>query len=383
MALKYHSIENAYELDQRDGSEHRVRYPTYNDNDYDLDFYRSFFRPSIKEVLIILLMMFLIFEIMVTSLPLIDVREASLNDENEGLIIANHGAVASELDICSHIGVDVMKEGGSAVDAAIATELCIGSINAFSAGIGGYGKLPWRRLFEPSIKLCRDGFPVGPELAIRLKMYKSLMETDPAFRSIYAPSGRILEEGEMVYRRNFSRSLEIIADNHTEFYEGSIAKSLIREINSQGGIMTARDFANYKPIVREPIVGFYRGRKEHTFGPEYYHPVFDSIEDHGTTHISAVDKSEMSVSFTSTVNLIWGAQVMDPITGIILNDEMNDFSIPGLPNAFGLWPSPYNFVAPGKRPLSSTVPTIVERDGKFELALGGSGGTRILTAVLQ
>jgi gamma-glutamyltranspeptidase len=74
---------------------------------------------------------------------------------------------------------------------------------------------------------------------------------------------------------------------------------------------------------------------------------------------------------------------MDPKTGVILNDEMDDFSIPGTPNAFGLQPSPFNYPEPGKRPLSSCVPTIVERDGKFELALGGSGGSRILTSVLQ
>jgi gamma-glutamyltranspeptidase/glutathione hydrolase/leukotriene-C4 hydrolase len=63
---------------------------------------------------------------------------------------------------------------------------------------------------------------------------------------------------------------------------------------------------------------------------------------------------------------------------------MDDFSIPGVPNAFGLWPSPYNFPAPHKRPLSSTVPTIIEDEaGEFKLALGGAGGSRIFGAVFQ
>ncbi|CAG8515860.1 35857_t:CDS:2, partial [Racocetra persica] len=75
---------------------------------------------------------------------------------------------------------------------------------------------------------------------------------------------------------------------------------------------------------------------------------------------------------------------LDPITGILLNDEMDDFSIPGRPNAFGLMPSPYNYAAPGKRPLSSIVPAIVENeDGNVELVAGGSGGTKILSAVFQ
>ncbi|CAG8601174.1 480_t:CDS:10, partial [Dentiscutata heterogama] len=402
------------------------------------------------------------------------------------------------------------------VDAAIATQLCVGTINAFSAGIGGgglmmirlpngtaefidcrevapqsaradmykknhtwskigglavgvpgelrgmklahekYGKLPWKRLFEPSIKLSRDGFPVPPELAIRLKSYRSVILNTPSYHDIYAPHGKLLTEGNIVHRLNFSKSLEAIANNINEFYEG--------------GNMTFEDFVNYRPIVREPIVGHYHGRKvitppeptsgpalifmlnllegynmsingldginlqrivetikfgfarrteladpaffenqkehndrvkeiiskkfaelvrhnvseTHTYNPNHYDPIFDFTEDHGTTHISAIDVNNMAVSFTSTVNQIWGARVLDRNTGIILNNEMNDFAVPGEPNVFGLWPSPYNFVAPGKRPLSSTVPTIVENeDGEVELIVGGSGGTRILTGVLQ
>lgn len=58
------------------------------------------------------------------------------------------------------------------------------------------------------------------------------------------------------------------------------------------------------------------------------------------SHTSIIDASGMAVAITSTVNLVFGSQVMDPITGIILNDELDDFATPGKPNAFGLWPSP-------------------------------------------
>jgi len=109
----------------------------------------------------------------------------------------------------------------------------------------------------------------------------------------------------------------------------------------------------------------------------------------------------MSVALTSTVNLVFGSQVLDPETGIIMNDEMDDFSTPGFPNAFGLWPSPCEYVRahyeglsrlalpdnypePGKRPLSSIVPVIMEQpDGSFYLSIGGSGGSRIFPAVFQ
>jgi gamma-glutamyltranspeptidase/glutathione hydrolase/leukotriene-C4 hydrolase len=120
-----------------------------------------------------------------------------------------------------------------------------------------------------------------------------------------------------------------------------------------------------------------------TFPVEYYNPHWGPVDDHGTTHLSTVDKDDMAVALTSTVNLLFGSKLLEPETGVILNDEMDDFSIPGYSNAFGLRPSPYNYPEPGKRPLSSTVPTIIEKDGRFEMSLGGSGGSRILTSAVQ
>ncbi|KAG6886421.1 hypothetical protein C0992_004024 [Termitomyces sp. T32_za158] len=123
---------------------------------------------------------------------------------------------------------------------------------------------------------------------------------------------------------------------------------------------------------------------DRTHTPDYYNAEYDVDTDHGTSHTSVIDKDGMAVAITSTVNLVFGSQVLDPETGILLNDEMDDFSTPGTPNGFGLWPSPFNYPAPGKRPLSSIAPTIVEdKDGSFYLALGGSGGSRIFPAISQ
>ncbi|CAJ0642617.1 15549_t:CDS:10 [Entrophospora sp. SA101] len=409
-------------------------------------------------------------------------------------------AVASEEIHCSQIGVDVLKEGGSAMDATIATQLCIGTINAFSSGIGGggfllvrdsngtletldfrevaplasyktmfvknpelakfgglsvgvpgevlgmeiahkrYGKLPWKRLFEPSIKLSREGFKVPSELANRL-----------SYSAIYAPNGKLLGEGDLLIRKNYSDTLESIANNGSYvFYNvntctGYIAESLVNFIGESGGIMTLEDFQIFQPITREPVIGYYNALiamlnileryqlikdgmndinlhriieamkfgfalrtemgdplfinntervleimtknysgklRQNISDPLYYNPIYDVVEDHGTTHISAIDKNNQSVSYTSTVNLVWGSRVMDPSTGIILNDEMDDFSIPGVTNYFGLKPSPFNFVEPKKKPLSSCLPVIIETDGQVETILGGSGGSRIISSVL-
>ena len=109
------------------------------------------------------------------------------------------------------------------------------------------------------------------------------------------------------------------------------------------------------------------------------------IESTSTTHLSVIDKDGNAVATTQTVNLYFGSGVMVPGTGILLNDEMDDFNAqPDHPNAFGLvGNTDANAIAPRKTPLSSMSPTIVTRDGKVELVIGGPGGSRIISSVLQ
>ncbi|KAF7321382.1 Sec7-like domain belongs to guanine nucleotide exchange factors [Mycena kentingensis (nom. inval.)] len=448
------------------------------------------------------------------------------------LIRARRGAVASENALCSEIGVEILKLGGNAVDSAVGTTFCIGTLSMYSSGVGGggfmtirmppaqgdskdasqvftldyresapalanatmfrddpelgkygglsvgipgelrgleyahkrWGSLPWKTLVEPSIKLAR-GWAVQAELADRITWFPELMLENPDWRDIFAPAGRFLQKGQTIRRTNYSRTLEIIANEGADaFYKGPIADSLIRKIHATGGILSHSDLENYSIKVQRALEGTYRGRKLYTshaptsgpvllhmlnlmetypqaprtplsmhrvveaikFGfaartricdpaftndtaridqihtkeysarivknltddfthpPEYYQPETAVKIDHGTSHTSVVDSNGMAVSLTSTINLIFGSRVMDPETGIILNDEMDDFSTPGVPNGFGLFPSPYNYPAPNKRPLSSTAPTIIENeDGSFAAAIGGSGGGRIFGSVFQ
>jgi gamma-glutamyltranspeptidase/glutathione hydrolase len=103
-----------------------------------------------------------------------------------------------------------------------------------------------------------------------------------------------------------------------------------------------------------------------------------------TTHYSVLDIDGNAVSVTYTLNGNFGAAVVAPGTGFLLNNEMDDFTVkPGSPNLFGLVQGGANAIAPGKRPLSSMTPTIVERDDKPVLVLGSPGGPRIITSVLE
>jgi gamma-glutamyltranspeptidase/glutathione hydrolase len=107
-------------------------------------------------------------------------------------------------------------------------------------------------------------------------------------------------------------------------------------------------------------------------------------EGKSTTHFSIVDAQGNAVSLTYTLNDWFGAHVTAAGTGILLNDEMDDFSAkPGSPNMFGLVEGPNNAVASGKRPLSSMTPTIVTKNGQLAMVVGTPGGSRIPSAVLE
>jgi gamma-glutamyltranspeptidase/glutathione hydrolase len=113
-------------------------------------------------------------------------------------------------------------------------------------------------------------------------------------------------------------------------------------------------------------------------------PGLETREGTHTTHYSIADRFGNAVAVTYTLNDWFGARVMVPGTGVLLNDEMDDFtSKPGVPNMYGLVQGVANKIEPGKRPLSSMTPTIVTRDGKPWMILGTPGGSRIITAVMH
>lgn len=103
-----------------------------------------------------------------------------------------------------------------------------------------------------------------------------------------------------------------------------------------------------------------------------------------TTHVAAADREGNWVAITTTVNTSFGSKVIIPGTGVIMNNQMDDFSAqPGVQNAFGLLGAEANSIAPGKRPLSSMSPTIVLKDGQPVMTLGAAGGPTIITQVVQ
>ncbi|MFM7737454.1 MAG: gamma-glutamyltransferase, partial [Alphaproteobacteria bacterium] len=119
-----------------------------------------------------------------------------------------------------------------------------------------------------------------------------------------------------------------------------------------------------------------------THPPDFYGTVPPPPADGGTSHVSVLSADGGAVALTTTINTGFGALVGVPGTGIVLNNEIDDFSFDS-PNLFGLAPGRANRIAPGKRPASSMSPTVAVRDGRAVVAVGASGGPLIVSATLE
>lgn len=123
-----------------------------------------------------------------------------------------------------------------------------------------------------------------------------------------------------------------------------------------------------------------------THGPEYYGTSGRTAgappDDAGTSHISVIAPDGSAAAATTTINTAFGALLGAPESGVILNNELDDFSFPG-PNFWGVAPGKTNRIAPGKRPASSMTPTVAVRDGKAVVAVGASGGPLIISSTLE
>ena len=139
-------------------------------------------------------------------------------------------------------------------------------------------------------------------------------------------------------------------------------------------------------LASKEYAGWIRGQisSVHTHPPSYYGLSSFKAEKGGTTHFSVIDRAGNAVSCTLTINTQFGSKVLVAGTGVILNNEMDDFSIqPGTPNVYRLIGDESNSIQPKKRPLSSMAPTIIVQGDRPVLIVGASGGPRIISATLQ
>ena len=485
-----------------------------------------------KKILHISIFLTLSFEsLLANTLPIIEYN--SINHP----VISKTGMVVSQRHKASEVGAEILRKGGNAVDAAVATGLALAVVlpragnlggggfmvvylkdkdktiaidyrekapseahrdlfldkngnydkqraqfSLLSAGVPGtvaglylaltkYGTMTWQEVLEPSIKLAEEGFMIPHDLANILaspRYKKRLSSNAAAAKSYYKKDKSNYQAGELLKLPDLAWTLKQLSDNGPgAFYEGEIAKKIVKEMKRNQGLISAEDLKNYKAIERSPVEGTYKDfrivsmppassggvhliqmlnmleeypiqdmgfgsadsihilaevmkrayadRSKHLGDMDFYDVPFSLIskeyssslnksisidsrtasqdvfagdpypyESPDTTHFSVMDEYGNVVSNTYTLNFSYGSGIMIPGTGMLMNNEMDDFSSkPGVPNGYGLLGSEANSIQANKRPLSSMTPTIIFKDNKPYLVLGSPGGSRIITTVLQ
>ena len=372
-------------------------------------------------------------------------------------------AATKDMFLDKYGNVDNEKARNSILSAGVP-----GTVAGLILALEKYGTISLQRALKPAIELAEKGFSVNKELRISLlESKKRLSKSKESLKVFYGNNEKPPEVGEKLVQKSLAWSLKEISDHGSEaFYRGKIAKKITEFMKRNGGIITEKDLAAYKAVIRNPIVGNYRGYEIHSMpppssggvhliqilnilknfdmsdfkqnSPESIHLMAEAMKlayadrskhlgdpdfvkvpigkltseiyanklkkkigmakatpSHGvtpgnpyesrdTTHYSVMDKFGNAVSNTYTLNFPYGAGISVPGAGILLNNEMDDFSAkPGFPNAYGLIGNEFNSIEPEKRMLSSMTPTIVLKDGKPFLVTGSPGGSRIITTVLQ
>lgn len=153
--------------------------------------------------------------------------------------------------------------------------------------------------------------------------------------------------------------------------------AVLKDINSDAFVESLRRTISDEHVANETSYG---GK----WNP-YLNDIYYQGPEHGTSHFCVVDAQRSSVAITTTVNTAFGSAVVSPSTGILFNNEMDDFSLPGRKNWAGLHPTLPNYIAPYKRPLSSMTPCFAYDtvSGNLTMVAGASGGPLIVSATLQ
>jgi gamma-glutamyltranspeptidase/glutathione hydrolase len=182
----------------------------------------------------------------------IDYREAAPRGARRDMFLDADGNVDQEKARFSHLSAGVP-----------------GTVAGLWRAHQDYGRLPWKRLVEPAVRLARDGFEVSYDLAELLASRKERMcRFEAACRYFYKPGGDPYEPGERLMQPDLADTLQIIAEKGPDaFYRGEIADKIVAEMQRGGGLVDAESLAGYEAVVRDPARGTYRGYEVLTMPP--------------------------------------------------------------------------------------------------------------------
>jgi gamma-glutamyltranspeptidase/glutathione hydrolase len=277
-------------------------------------------------------------------------------------------------------------------------ELVHYAIGASSAAVPGvpagldalwraHGRLPWSRLVEPALRLARDGVVMPAAHASCLAMLAPVM-TMREGAGLYAPSGKLLAEGDVLRQPGLVRALELVRDEGAaSVYSGTIARSLLDLVGEREGTITPADLEGYAPVWTEPVEVAFAGRRALTRrglsgvpealgdfdpagGPGALLAALESTPtmDGHTTNLTVVDGDGNACVLTTSLGL--GSGDWLPGLDLHLNSMLGETDLIREP------------LRPGDRMASMMAPTLAFAEDGLELALGAAGGTRLRTALV-
>ena len=258
-----------------------------------------------------------------------------------------------------------------------------------------HGRLPWRRLFEPPLRLAREGAELTAAHARCLEMLEGVMTMDAGAR-IYAPDGTLLREGDRLHQPGLVHALEALAtEGAASVYRGTIAAALLELSRERGGLITRADLEAYEPRWYEPVSCTYlvwrvqtRAGLSGVPGAFARLPSFRAVtprdrvvalvdalrpdaadDERHTTNLVTVDREGNTCVLTTSLGL--GSGDWLPEYDLHLNSMLGEAELLRGP------------LAPGERMESMMAPTLVfDAGGRLVLALGAAGGSRLRTALL-
>ncbi|KAE8735412.1 Gamma-glutamyltranspeptidase 3 [Hibiscus syriacus] len=329
------------------------------------------------------------------------------NNERVGVrgpdsVESEHGVVAADDGRCSAAGVLMLKKGGHAVDAAVATALCVGVVNPMSSGIGGGAFMVVRSSLTSQVQAF-DSRETSP-LAASQNMYANDMRAkyhgalSMGVPEAISPNVMNYTIYGMPLPSRGPLGLALVGNILDSYGSANAAMGDLRLhclIEPSKHMFAERmnlgdpHFINITEYVSKMLSVFYARKIQEkivdnkTFPASYYMYKWSQLKDHGTSHFSVVDADRNAMSMTTTVNFPFGAGVLSHSTGILINNGMGDFSAPTEISPDMLPPAPENFIRPNKKPLSSMAPLIIIKDNQLAGVIGGSDGMKIIPAVAQ
>ena len=188
---------------------------------------------------------------------------------------APHGMIASVNPLASAAGLRILRNGGNAGAAPLASRLerlsggipesgwlaatVPGIVDAWRVALDRHGTLPPAALFEDAIGYAEQGFPVSARLARNLREFMQIARAHPATLAVFAPDSRPPDEGSVLRQPDLARTLRSLAEGLDGFYRGPIAAAIVQASAQDGGLFSARDFAEHRTDVLQPISTTYRG----------------------------------------------------------------------------------------------------------------------------